>query len=113
MGDDRRRLVRLAIGMAALVAMVSSVALLTYDVVLVRRLLGGGVGRVADPNIAIAYVSAACSLAGSGIVWAASHSRRLRLAGVVVAVLGIAATVLWLALHLGGFVYSHSSVMPQ
>lgn len=110
---DRGSFLPLAIGVVAVVASVASVALLAYDVVLVRRLLGGGVGRVADPNIWIAYVCAGCGVAGSGIVQVASRSAGTRLASAVVLAVAIAAMSLWLVLHLGGFVYSHSSVMPQ
>jgi hypothetical protein len=91
-------------------ASLCGVALLAYDLVLVRRLVGGAPGHVADPAIAIPYIWAVCGLIGSGIAYLASRSRRERMASIAVLALAVAAAALWLFLHLGHFVYSHSSM---
>ncbi len=87
--------------------------LLSYSAVLIARVGAGGVGRVGDGVIAAAYFFAALSFVVGvlALIFNQGKTRsRFSIATHIIASLAIAT---WLALHLTGTVYSHSSMFSH
>jgi hypothetical protein len=75
--------------------------------------LPDGVGRVGDDTIQLAYFLAICSMVL--LVFAVSLFRKAvpSKRGTVTQITAAAAVAIWLALHLSGTVYSHSSILAH
>jgi hypothetical protein len=100
---------KLSARLQILVALASSAALLGYNLVLALRVLTSGPGHIGGDLIAGCYVLAAVGLGAASSLYRPSSGvgsavRRWLLAFTVTV------GVLWLVLHLGGFVFSHESM---
>ncbi len=83
--------------------------LVGYCAVLEERVRLGGPGHIGDDIVVLAYLLSGLlvSLTLAELLWLRLDGRRWRVGlGTLVAM----AVASWLCLHLGGFVYSHSSM---
>jgi hypothetical protein len=101
-----RPVTRLVVG----VGLVSSVALLSYSVVLAMRVRSGGPGHIGGDLIAGCYVLAVLAIGTASSLYGASSSAGLAAVRHWLLAFAVVAATLWLGLHLGGFVFSHGSM---
>jgi len=88
----------------------ASAALLAYEVVLLLRFSSGGAHNVGGDVIVFAYTLAVASLFGALLSFLNIARADLGVLRPAVICLALIATLLWLALHLGGEVFSHESM---
>jgi hypothetical protein len=101
-----RSVTRIVIG----VAVVSSLALLSYSVALALRIGSGGPGHIGGDLVAGCYLLAGLALVATSSLYHVSLRGGLAAIRPWLLALASVAAMLWLALHLGGFVFSHGSM---
>ena len=90
---------------------VSSSVLLIFCCLLLVRLVSGGEGRLGDDVVFSTYLIAALTSAVLIVSLLLLRDRNLLLKAASIHVLGLISIGFWLCLHIGGFVYSHSSIL--
>jgi hypothetical protein len=95
-------------------AAVAALVLLAYDGVLIGRVLSSRIRHVAGVVITCAYVLALFCTAAAGLLLSRFGSGSgLRQPRWLVAGLCLCAAALWFAVHGGGFIYSHESMVEK
>jgi len=89
----------------------SSLVLLTICCLLLVRLVSGGEGRIGDDIVLSTYLLTGLTTAALIVSLLLLRDRNLLFKPATVHVLSLAAVGFWLCLHVGGFVYSHSSIL--
>jgi hypothetical protein len=96
-----------------LVAAAAAIALLSYDAVLLGRVINDKTRHISGDIVVLAYIVAAFCFISAALLVAPIRGAGFRRPRWLIAGLCLCAATGWFALHGGGFIYSHESMVRE